>query len=113
MRAAATATSGLVVSTDAWRTLADDGISRVNAHGKDTSAEAHAPESVLRASLGRDDVPSSVALLLLASGALAFFAGALRLAFAAHDVPTLRRERFALVAAVGGLALYIVACLRP
>jgi hypothetical protein len=113
MRAAATATSGLFVSTESWRAMADDGVAHFSAHPNDVPAETRAPESVIRASLARDDVPSSVALLVLASGALAFFAGALRLAFAAHDLPALRREPFALAAAVGGLALYILACLRP
>jgi len=112
MRAAATATSGAFVSTDTWRALADDGVTRASARGAVASAEAHAPESVLRASLARDDGPSPFTLALLAGGALAFFAGAFRLAFAARDLASLRSEHVAVIAAAAGLALYVVACLR-
>ncbi len=112
MRAAATATSGPFVSTDAWRALADDGVVRAATRADAAVAEAHAPASVLHASLAREDVPSALALAILAAGAIAFFAGAFRLAFAARDVASLSRERLAVIATAAGLVLYVVACLR-
>jgi hypothetical protein len=112
MGAAATATSGPFVATASWRALADDGVTRASARGATASSETHAPESVIRASLARDEGPSTFALMLLGAGALAFFAGAFRLAFAAGDLASLRQERVAVIAASAGLALYILACLR-
>jgi hypothetical protein len=75
MRAAATATSSPLSSTDAWRALADDGLVRVGAHPGVDSGEAHASEATLRASLDHEDAPTTGLLALLGFGTLAFFLG--------------------------------------
>ena len=112
MRAAAASTRGPFVSTDSFRALAEDGIARDGSRADAASAEVHATEPLIRASLARDEGPSSLSLALLAMGGLGFFAGAFRLAFAARDLASLRRERLATLVTAAGLALYILACLR-
>jgi hypothetical protein len=115
MRAAATATSAPLVATAAWLTLADEGIVRAgDAEGLVQSApgEVHAPEAILRGALVREDAPSLAIFFFLGAGALAFFAGCARLAVAARDLSTLRREKIALAATAAGAILYAVACFR-
>jgi hypothetical protein len=114
MRAAATATSGPLVATDGWRALADDGLVRVGSGGQVAAApgEVHASEATLRTALAHEDAPSAGFLTLLGAGALAFFAGCGRLAFAARDFDALRKEKVALVAAIAGAVLYAIACFR-
>jgi hypothetical protein len=112
MRAAATATGAPLVSTDAWRALADEGIVRTGAQVEGSPGEVHASEDTLRTSLAREDAPATGILALLGAGAAAFFAGLGRLAFTARNVATLRREKLALAAALVGGLLYAVVCLR-
>ncbi len=114
MRAAATATSSVFVSNDAWRALADDGIARSGSRAPvaASAAEVVPSEGVLRAALAQNDTPSPFAFLFLGAGALAFFAGAARLAVAVRDAASLRREKLALVATAAGLAGYVIASLR-
>lgn len=117
LRAAATATSSPFVSNDSLRAVADDGIARVGSRPPVAAlaAEVTPSEPVLRAALARDDTPSPFAFVFLGAGALAFFAGAARLAVVARDVPSLgslRREKLALVITALGLAGYVIASLR-
>jgi hypothetical protein len=112
MRSAATATSSPLRSTDAWRALADDGLVRAGSHAGPDSAEAHASEAILRAALAHEDAPSTGLLALLGFGALAFFAGCGRLAFAARSFAALWQEKRALAAVVVGGVLYAMACFR-
>jgi hypothetical protein len=114
MRAAATATSSPFGSSEGWRALADDGLARVGSRPPVASAAAEVTptEPVLRAALAREDAPSPLAFVFLGAGALAFFAGAARLAAVVRDVASLRREKVALVIAALGLAGYVIASLR-
>jgi hypothetical protein len=112
MRSAATATAGPFVATDAWRALADDGLARAGARPPPGSAEIHASEAAIRAELARADPPATLALLLLAAGALAFFAGGARLAWVGRDLAAIKRERVALAATAAGLAIYVIASFR-
>jgi hypothetical protein len=108
MRSAADATSGapMLASTSAWRALADDGLLRAgSARPLAPTAEIHAAPDVLRASIARADAPSAAWLALLGLGTLAFLGGALRLAWAARDVASLRGERVAIAGATVGAAL--------
>jgi hypothetical protein len=112
MRAAATATSGVLGPSAAWVTLADEGVVRAGARPLVPSPEVHAREATLRAALGHEDAPSVAMLVLLGVGGLAFFAGCARIAVAARDADALRRERWAIAAAGLGALIYAVACLR-
>ncbi len=114
MRAAATATSSPFGSNDAWRALADDGVTRAGSRAPVASAAAEVTpsEPTLRAALAREDTPSPVAFVFLGAGALAFFAGAARLAATVRDGASLRREKVAFVIAAVGLAGYVIASLR-
>jgi hypothetical protein len=112
MRTAADATAGPLVATSAWRALADEGLLRVGAHPLAPSAEVHATEDILRASLARDDAPAAGWLALLGLGALAFLGGVARLAWAARDLAALRGERAAMIGTTLGALLYALACLR-
>jgi hypothetical protein len=112
MRSAATATSGVFLATGAWRALADEGIVRAGHGLAGESGEVRATEETLRTALAREDAPPPELLALLGLGAAAFFGGFARLALAARDLPTLRKEKLALAAAAAGAVLYAVACFR-
>jgi hypothetical protein len=119
MRAAATATSASFVGAEAWRALADGGLLRVGAAVRrdgategDAAGEVRPTEDTLRTALAREDAPPVGLLALLALGAAAFFSGVGRLAYAAESIPSLRRERVALLVTAVGALLYAVACFR-
>ena len=83
MRSASLATRALGVSTDNWRTMAEDGLVRVAAQtARATSAIAPTAivpsEAALRAAFATDDTPSTFRFLALALGALVALAVALR-----------------------------------
>ncbi len=114
MRAAATATSSPFGSNDAWRALADDGVTRAGSRPPVASAAAEVTpsEAMLRGSLSREDTPSPFAFVALGFGSLAFLLGAARLAATVRDGASLRREKVALAIAAVGLASYVIASLR-
>ncbi len=121
MRAAAAASEGPLVAPGAWRSMAEEGLARwgSGAGGQTTASSYAAPDGEVRASrdaiaaaLAADDVPPASLLALLGAGGFAFFAGAVRLAWAARDRGSLLRERAALAATALGAGLYLVACLR-
>lgn len=124
MRAAAAATNAAGDEANAWTQLADDGLARSGSRplvpGRPAgdnawasqSGEIHASEPLLRASLARDDLPSTLVLTLLGAGALAFFAGCARLAVTARDRAALRREWMALAAAIAGAVIEVAVYLR-
>jgi hypothetical protein len=117
MRAATLETDAIGLDTSRWRAMAEEGILRVGAQswsGPDARAtgDGRPTEALLAMTLARPDVPATWAFVLLAAGAISFFAGAARLLWVSPDRAALKRARLASLATVVGAALYVVACLR-
>jgi hypothetical protein len=120
MRSAALGTQAINASNRSRLEMANQGIARVGSQERvpespNLPSDVRPSEDVLLAALRADAPPSPAVFVLLAAGAVAFFAGALRLTWMASDPRgslTLRAARVPLACAVAGAVAYLLACMR-